>query len=248
MNIKKTLTAIILMLAFSGAALFTLNCYKDDETRVTINLVRNDLAAMGIQPEPELSIIDRVLNFFSTPAEAGATWSDMRTDIILTVTSDSVGEITFTLPANATSFSTTLPSGSVTEFTIRSWYMDGATSKDQVYWGGQVNVLLQPGDQDISIQMKPMSWIWMASPSTGSVYLSWVTGGYQTLYQPSSYNIYRSTSLNGTYDKIASEVTSFTDSSATGLVIGSTYYYKISTNTIYGESILSEPSDSVTAY
>lgn len=243
MNTKRTCAVLVIVFAITGFTLFSLNCYNDDETRVTIHIQRNDLAALGIQPEPEPGIIDRILNFFSTPAEAGATWSNMRTDIVLTVTSDSFGEKTFTLPANATSFTTTLPSGSDTVFTIRSWYLDSATSRDQVYWGGQINVVLGPGEQEISIQMKPMSWIWSASPSTGSVYLSWVTGGYTITIN--SYNIYRSSSINGTYDKIASNVTSYTD---TGVVAGTTYYYKVSTNSSLGESILSEPSTPVTAY
>nr|HPJ43243.1 hypothetical protein [Spirochaetota bacterium] len=68
---RKITGIMIILLLAAGIAITTTRCYDDkNEARVTIHLERNDLAAMGIQPQPEKHFIDRVLEFFSTRAEA----------------------------------------------------------------------------------------------------------------------------------------------------------------------------------
>lgn len=227
------IAAVLLITMFSSA------CYDPGDAVVTINIERNDLASMGIQPEPELGIIDRILNLFSTRAEA-FSWTDYRTNMVLKVTSGTIGEKIFTLPEGATSFTTTLPSGSDATFTITT------ESGGNLCWGGEITKFLGPGEQEMTIQMKPMSWIYNANSETGSVNLNWIDSFFPAEFSISSYNIYRSESIDGKYDRIAANITSFTDTTATGLISGRTYYYKISTNSIYGESPLSNPSGPAT--
>ncbi len=227
-NISKI---IILLITISTVALFSSSCYDEDgDAVVTIHLERNDLAAMGITPERELGIIDKILNFFSTRAEA-ASWSDDKTNMTLRVTSGCFDEKTFTLPSGATSFTTTLPSGCETTFIITT----GATVA-QKRWGGQISINLIPGEQDFKIQMIPMSWIYTADGS-GHLQLYWINSGFP-VGLITSYNIYKSSTINGTYVKVGPNVTTYNDTSA---IIGVTYYFRISTNSIYGESVLSDP-------
>ena len=68
---KTRITAImaVLLLAFS-AAFFT-GCADGEMTRVTIQIKSNDVAMVGSRT----SLLSRIMEFFVTPAYAGATWS-----------------------------------------------------------------------------------------------------------------------------------------------------------------------------
>jgi len=56
----------MLFITTASAAILSTGCYDDNEARVTIHLERNDLEALGIQPEKHF--VDKVLEFFSTRA------------------------------------------------------------------------------------------------------------------------------------------------------------------------------------
>lgn len=247
MNIKKTLTAIILLLAFSGAALFTLNCYKDDETRVTINLVRNDLAAMGIQPEPELSIIDRVLNFFSTPAEAYLpSWPDDRTDLTLTVLNGNIVVMTAPIPANATSYSTYMPSGYTATIIItgNGDYDGGEPMGEMIHkcWGGQTTAELKSGDDlSITIKMIPMTYITSVYGGSTQIEIMWFTDSLPTM---SEFRIYRSTEIDGDYSLVGT-VPSGGNMYADNVTQGIRYYYRVSCVNANGEGVMCDPESGI---
>jgi hypothetical protein len=241
--LNRKITGIFLIIALAaGISITTTRCYDDNddkEARVTIHLERNDLAALGIKPQPEKHFIDRVLEFFSTPAEA-AFWSpDHLNNLTLTVSSDSFENIIFTIPANASTYSTVIPSGNNITLTITHAYFDFDSGKNQINWGGETTTNLGPGDNDISIQMKPTTWLTSISPSTGVLYVNWKQDTNIYPYV-SSINVYRSTSIQGPYTFRVNQSISSTYND-TSVTVGMTYYYKIRAISAYGESILSEP-------
>lgn len=231
---------LTILITITAAFFFTSRCYDPGDAVVTIQIERNDLAAMGITPEPELSLIDKILNFFSTTAEAGG-WQPTTTYVSLTVTSSAVGEKTYTLPSGATSYSVIIPSGCDTVFTIKSRYDDISTSAVQVNWGGETKILLNPGEQEISIQMLPMAFIQYFSSTSFNMQVP--TGSSN--YTVNSYNIYRSTSIDGEYTLFTNTASNTVND---GAISGPTrYYYRISTistltsDGITRESIKGEP-------
>ncbi len=235
---RKIFVIIIILLLAAGVSITTIRCYDDDkDARVTIHLERNDLAAMGIQPQKH--IIDRVLEFFSTRAEATTVpeWFDIRTDLTLTVTSTSFDDMTFTLPANAQTFTVNIPSGSETTFTVTSqtdWL--NPINNIQKNWGGQYTTKLGPGDMKISITMIPMTYIITVDPPS-TVTIDWAVYSISTVVPVSSYKIYRSTTIDGNY----SLVSTTTSDTYTDPYSGTRYYYRISCVTARGEGVMSDP-------
>lgn len=234
----------LIALLFTGLIMFTGSCY-DDETRVTIHLQRNDLAAMGIQPEPELSIIDKILNFFSTPAEATSvpSWSDDRTDLILTVTNGSTVVMTTTIPANATTYTTSVPAGYTATLTITAdtdWgYPTGNIHKN---WGGQTTITLKPGEEiDITIQMMPMTYIYSVNMGTSTIDIFWRTNRISDTITVNSYRIYKSAEIDGDYTFLTETTSSATGEAYTPPSPPSKYYYRVSCVTSRGEGVMCDP-------
>jgi len=226
---------IVFLLLTTG--IFINNCYNDNnESRITINIERNDLLSLGIKPEKK--IIDSILEFFSTPAEATSVpeWFDIRTDLTLTVISDSFSNMTFTIPANATSFTTSIPSGSNTTLRITSqtdWL--NPTGNINKNWGGEYTTLLQPGDMEITITMIPMTYISTVLQSA-NITVTWEV--YQMHSSVTAYKLYRSTAIDGDY--IYVNTTSSNTLNAGGYT-GTRYYYKVSCVTSSGEGVMSDP-------
>jgi hypothetical protein len=235
-NIVKIL---ILILAITSVSIFSSSCYNDGDTVVKIHLVRNDLAAMGIKPELESGIIDKILNFFSTRAEAAPTWNASKSDLTLTITSDSFDTMQFTIPATATSYAVTLSPSSIATFTITSETDWGPSLNIQKNWGGHTTTELIQGNQDITIQMLPMTYISSISPpSTVTIYWATVSMHSSVI----SYNVYRSTSIDGNYTFFTTTTNSFAPDSMPSI----TYWYKVSTicdlgDGIQREGVLSDP-------
>ncbi len=227
--------AVLVVITVLGLILNT-GCYQNDsDARVTIHLERYDLSSKEVQGDKRF--IDRILEFFSTPAEAGAFWSNVKTNLTLTVENAIDGKLEFILPPNAASYSIVIPSG-ITTFTIISKW-DSIYNGIQKNQGGELAISLQPGDQDITIQVKPMTYIVsVAAPLVGGPGLSiqWLISGMHS--SVSSYKIYRSIDPNGAFTLL----TSTTASSLidTSIVVGVRYYYRVSTNGTLGESILSD--------
>ncbi len=242
---NKTLKIMILIIVLAVPGIFTSSCYQDDgDAVVTIHLERNDLAVMGIKPEHELSIIDTILNFFSTRAEAGG-WQPTKTIVILKITSGCFDEMTFTIPPTSTNFSTTLPSGCDTTIKITSTYDDTfMTYTYQKNWGGQINVVLSPGEQELTIQILPMAFI--SGWNTVGHTVGWAEPSGSSAYTISSYKIYRSTNIDGKYNFIGSTTNSpFTDNAIGGT---NRYYYKLTTLSKLNDNVVREsiPNDAKT--
>jgi len=243
--LNRKIFGIILIIALAaGISITTTRCYDDDkDARVTIHLERNDLAAMGIQPQKHF--IDRVLEFFSTPAEAGG-WQDIRTnDLTLTVSSPSYEDKVFTLPAGTTTYSISVPPANDLTITVTHEYWEtySGPAAYQKNWGGEITTDLGPGDHEVSIQMKPMTWITSVSVATGLL-VSWYSSSIHS--SVSSYNLYRSLSIDGPYTKIYTSPNSSTSSyTDTATVVGTRYYYRLSTNSTYGEGVMSDQKNQV---
>lgn len=225
---SRKISGIILIIALAaGISITTTRCYDDNDkdARVTIHLERNDLAAMGIQPQKHF--IDRVLEFFSTPAEAVTGWYNMPGNLTLSVQSSSLGKLTYSVPTGATTFTVQIPTGSDLYFEILSYATQGDVA---INWGGYTTQNLGPGDQEITIVMIPMAEIISASGSA-SLDVSWEP---PTAYV-TSYNIYRSTSLSGPFVLIGTDTASpYNDTTAQS---GITYYYRISVVNSNGEGV-----------
>ncbi|PKL17693.1 MAG: hypothetical protein CVV49_09890 [Spirochaetae bacterium HGW-Spirochaetae-5] len=233
---KKNLSKLlIIVMAIISISVFSNSCYDDNgDAVVTIHLERNDLAAMGVQYRE--GIIDKILNFFSTRAEAGG-WQPTKTLVTLTVSSGCFNEQVFTISPTTTTFTTTLPSGCETTFTVTSSYDDiFMTYTFQKNWGGQTNLILTPGEQDIRIQILPMAFI--SGWNTVSHQVGWAEPSGSSAYTIVSYNIYRSTSIHGKYNYIGSSTnTPYIDSAIGGTT---RYYYKLSTLSKLNDNILRE--------
>lgn len=226
---KKVYGIMIIIALAAGISITTTRCYDDDkDARVTIHLERNDLANMGIQPEKRL--IDRVLEFFSTPAYAVAGWDSTHGSLTLKVINESSEELTYSIPTGATTYTVEIPSGNNITLEVTSYTTGGAVSTN---WGGHTTVNLGPGEQDITIYMIPMTIIIGAGGST-SLDVNWEPTSFVTIY-----NIYRSTSSSGPFALIGTDtVPPYNDTTA---LSGVTYYYRISIVNTSGEGIMCAP-------
>ncbi|HPS87769.1 MAG TPA: hypothetical protein PLY36_13550, partial [Spirochaetota bacterium] len=111
----------MLFITTASAAILSTGCYDDNEARVTIHLERNDLA---FQKEiKQKRVIDRVLEFFSTPAYAVIGWSSEHgqySTLTLRIRSSSFSEMTYSIPQSATTYTVEVPSGKDITFEIIS--------------------------------------------------------------------------------------------------------------------------------
>ncbi len=235
---RKALGIMMIIALAAGVAITTTRCYDDDkDARVTIHLQRNDLAYTGQQHEKHL--IDRVLEFFSTRAFAVTGWDGTHYDLTLSVSSPSFQTVTYSIPLSVTQYSLVIPSANDTTFKATCVSVIGGGYKN---WGGHKTLNLGPGDQDITLNMIPMTQI-TASNGT-SISLSWeaTDSSGNTL----SYNIYRSTSADGEYILIKNVTPATALSTTDTPPAAGTYYYKISVVSTSGEEgVLSDPDSAV---
>lgn len=235
MNIFRIVVVFIVLTA-SGILLHT-GCYQDDDdARVTINLNRSDLALLN-KPASNKRVVDRILEFFSTPAYAVSGWDSTHGPLILKVSGPSIDTSVFSIPQSSVSYTVTVSAVNNVTFEIYSTTTLNAVPKN---WGGRVTLSLLPGDQDITITMIPMTKISTIS-GFGLMSINWepVSAG---ISNASSYVIYRSDSINGDFVKITEifniATTNYTDPA---VVIGKPYYYRISVDGINGEGLLCDP-------
>jgi len=230
------IVVVLFVLTVSGVLLHT-GCYQDDnDARVTINLNRSDLALFN-KPASDKRVVDRVLEFFSTPAYAVSGWDSTHGPLTLTVSGPSIDTSVFSIPQSSVSYTVTVPAVNNVTFEIYSTTTLNAVPKN---WGGRATLSLYPGDQDITIMMIPMTKISTIS-GFGLMSINWepISAG---ISNASSYVIYRSDSVDGNFVKITEifniGTTNYTDPS---VIIGMPYYYRISVNGINGEGILCDP-------
>ncbi len=218
--------------------------------RVTINLVRNDLAFIKQKPAEKLHIVDRILRFFSTPAYGVVGWDSSHTDsITLKITGEGINE-SMTIPAGATSYSTTVPSGIALVFSLTHTSIIGS----QTNWGGIYKTVLQSGiDAQITITMLPIVLITSASHPDVSFYS--LPYGYESIV--TGCRLYRSVSPDGPYILVVNQTyanmaDSISDSSRNvadttdlpdGSLVNWRVYYKIA---VYGPSGEGVPTEAYT--
>lgn len=209
----------MLFITTASAAILSTGCYDDNEARVTIHLERNDLAFQGDLKQKR--VIDRILEFFTTPAFAVAGWDSSHGELTLKIRSSSFSEMTYPIPQSATTYTVTVPAGQSITFEVISYTTGGAVPYN---WGGHKTLDIDPGEQDLTLNMIPMTLI--TNIPTGSILTvyweqptAWVT----------NYRLYRSDSPEGPYVKIGSDISSTQSSTSGGTTLmGNTYYYKLS--------------------
>jgi len=226
MNIKRSgLIIAIFVITLLSAGIFNSGCYlSDDETRVTIKLQRNDLGMNNYIPEKRM--IDKVLEFFSTPAYA-MSWDDTIGDLTLTVSSSSFNDMTFSIPSDAVTYSLVVPAVSNVTFEITSITGYGLN------WGGHITLSLNPGEQEIAINMVPITKIISVNDYSDRIDISWDMVSYA-----GSYKIYRATAADGPYSLIGTIGGTFYQDDSSGMVPGTEYYYRISVEYLGNEGVM----------
>ena len=237
---------LVTILAATSAAIFNTGCYDDSQARVTIHLERNDLAFNNIKNNRRF--IDRVLEFFSTPAEAMSTdWVNNHGDLTLTITSADFDDMVFVIPASATEYSVSLPPSDGVTFTVISEFNTPVAGRKKT-WGGHTKTNISSGGVDLTIKMIPMTWVALSAATMATILVSW------EFIDPApsnatSYIIYRSTSLNGPYTSVYTTPSISTNSYANGgLVSGTLYYYKIAVQGSDGIGVMSDSASFVAPF
>jgi hypothetical protein len=242
---KRNLAIVFIALAMLGATFFISGCefFKDGDVRVTINLVRNDLAFMNQKPAEKLHIVDRILRFFSNPAYGAFGWSSEHTGpLSLRITGEGVNE-SIIIPSGATSYSTTVPSSVAIKFTITHEYTVGSFDN----WGGiHEGVFISGTDAQITITMLPIvSFTTVGSVTSPNIYYDSLPSGYESVV--TGCRLYRSQTSNGSSTLVASQgyvdmiqTTPFIADSTGFSGISSPVYYKIVVYGPGGEGVPSE--------
>ena len=231
---KKRILGMLTFLLFISAGILSLvQCDHSGMARVTIH-IQNDTFAQKNE-----TLIDRILNLVSTKAYAtDNAWTNHASgNILLSISASDMEKIETTIAPTQSSFTTEVPAGA--QRTIRLVYDNEGSYDPQKPHGAQKTVDLTPGDNDVSIYLLPMTAIFGEEVGAG-IYIIWypvsLLGDYTI-----NYNIYRSLSPTGPYNKMnpAPLVSSdYNDSS--GLVPGTTYYYRVSVLTDGVEGLLSD--------
>ena len=242
---NKRIIAVSITVFFVVAMALTLvQCDQSNMARVTIH-IQNDLYAQKSE-----SIIDKFFNIFSTEALA---WSEFHGDgygiLTLTISGNSISTIVTTIPPTQSSYSTELPANN--EITFRLTFYNSTSQFDT--FGGQETVTLNMGDNDIQITMIPITIInWAVSVQAPNG----IGVGWDRL-PVSGYNLYRSSSENGTYIKVNQSLIvnpgtgappSYNDEAAVipFLEEGQTYFYRVSAFTPDGKEGLFSDAVSTT--
>lgn len=223
------------------------SCASDNEARVTIRLVRNDLA-MVTQPSLRLSLVDRVLRLFSTPAHAYSYyWDSTKRNILtLTVSNPSLPSVEFPLPPGATEFSAIVPAGDVT-LKILSLGNNQDTGFQYYNWGGITTVTLNPGDdKTVTIYMVPIIPVdpgYTSVEQGGSVTITlYPVVIFSTPYSAYQLLLERSNNPGGPYQVVGTgnwptggnPTVSDTESQTAPGIPAGTYYYRVRIRTGQG--------------
>ncbi len=145
MNVKSTLGAIISVLIFFFSAL---SCSTDTPARVTINLglPGNEYSIK------EKSVIDHILDFFSTPAFAQTAPSNI-TLITLNISAADMTTINQTYPAGTSSITISVPPGDNRLFALTAT-IDPADPGAVLSYEGSAQTNLSPGETvDLPVSM-----------------------------------------------------------------------------------------------
>lgn len=226
---KARVISVLITVLFVVSMAFTLvQCDHDGMARVTIH-IQNEAYA-GNQD----SIIDKFFKIFSTEAFA---WSSLHGDgdgiLTLTISGNNIATIVTTIPPTQSSFTTELPANNEITFRLTFYNNDSQFNT----FGGQETVTLNMGDNDITVTMIPITiinWAVNVQDPIGIIV------GWDRL-PVSGYNLYRSTSENGSYINVnqslivnpISSPTANPDYTDDATVIplleeGQTYFYRVS--------------------
>lgn len=230
MKIKRLMIAVLclgLCVAFSTA------CNHENMSRVTLYLGVND-QAINV---PQKSFLNNLMAFLLPSANAKTVnppaWTETYINVSLTVTGEDMDSITAVIPPSAVSYTLEVPAGKSRLFVLI------ATNGSNVRtWGGRVASDLNPGDVSLTLRILPIpnGWDYQIASTENIIGWSPVAKPFVT-----SYNLYRSSSAAGPYTIIYTGPDPGTMGyHDTGIPINSTFYYKASINTTYGEGELSD--------
>ncbi len=230
MKIKRLMIAVLclgLCVAFNTA------CNHENMSRVTLYLGVND-QAINI---PQEGFFHKIVALFTTTAQAKTVsppaWTEGYTNVTLTVTGDDMDPITAVIPPSAVSYTIEVPAGKSRLFVLIA--TNGSNIRT---WGGRVFSDLDAGDVSLTLRILPIpnGWAYEIAPTENIIACAIVSKPFVT-----SYNLYRSSSAAGQYTKIYTGLnlvtTGYQDSP---VPTDSTFYYKASVNTTYGEGELSD--------
>jgi len=203
-------------------------------SRVTLYLGVND-QAINIHQK---SLLNNLLAFLMPAAHAKTVnppaWTETYINVSLTVTGDDMDPITAVIPPSAVSYTIEVPAGKSRLFVLI------ATNGSNVRtWGGRVASDLNPGDVSLTLRILPIpnGWDYQTASNENIIACAIVSKPFVT-----SYNLYRSSSAAGQYTKIYTGLTLATTTGYQDFPVptDSTFYYKASVNTTYGEGELSD--------
>jgi len=223
---KKRGVVGVITLLFTVTLLSALvQCDHDGMARVTIH-IQNEAYA-GNQD----SIIDKFFKIFSTEAVA---WSAFHGEsdgtLTLTITGPDIGTIEVPISPAQSTYSTEVPANSEITFTLLFYN----TTSGYNTFGAREILSLLPGNNDLYLSMIPITiinWAVNVQDPIG------ILVGWDRL-PVSGYNLYRSTSENGTYNKVnqslivnpAASAPEYNDvaTDPPTLEDGQTYFYRVS--------------------
>lgn len=232
MNRRIIVIAISFLFTVS-AALTLVQCDHSGMARVTIH-IQNDMYA-----QQDDSVIDKILKLVSTEAYALNAWTDHSSgEILLTISGPGMSTIETSLSPMESAFTTEVPAG--VERTIQLIHDNGGlyAPEPRKPYGGKKTVTLDPGDNDVQIEMLPMTEISSVDPGS-MLTVNWVSVSSVTI---NGYNVYRSLEPDGEYTFIGA--TGDNNLSDGDVETGKTYYYKVSVIGSNGEEGLKCEYDS----
>jgi hypothetical protein len=234
---------VVMMVVLILAPLVMTGCSRDDVAVVRIQLKN---VPQGTAQNTN-SIFERVFRWFvpNVYAVTPPPWVIPWNEIQVVISAPDLEDITFVIPPTETSVTLELPVGPNRRITA---YGINSSSNFGRNWGGSVEINLNPGDEiDAVINMLPMTQVLADYWGGPSVSMQWSVVG--STYGVTGYNVYRAENPDGPYEKIQT-IAGVSASSATdsdNLIIGITYYYKVSVITAASEGEKSNSMD-VTIY
>jgi hypothetical protein len=206
-----------------------------------------DMATVTIKFDPyrqmttcnRVNWFDEILRIFITKAFAGTTWTSDLGSLSLSVTGAGMSAISASIPSGSTEYTIEVPAGESRVFIVTNTIPDTGSNVPN-NWKGKSIISLAPGSETaLTINMIPVTRIWMINSSTGTVDMQWASINGVTI---SGYRVYRSLNPGGPFIEISNSPTTNNFISDSGLSAGITYFYTISVYGSFGEGEMCEPS------
>lgn len=228
----KTKKALIPALCVLLCVAVNSSCNHENMSRVTLYLGIND-QAINIHQK---GLLHKIVTLFISSAQAKSVsplgWTEDYDNVTLTVTGNEMDTITAVIPPSAASYTIEVPAGEARFFTLIATNSSGVRS-----WGGHVISDLNAGEVNLTLRILPIPNDWDHVISFGENIIGW-----SAVVKPfvTSHNLYRSSSAAGIYTKIYTGPNPGSTGYYDSVPTDSTFYYKASINTTYGEGELSD--------